>query len=89
MYGDIRYAVVLADCALSPTSKGLPGVAGIPWTVPFVSGRAPDPFWFLSLSGFAPGCRGVGTPCPGTPCPGTAGPGTVELMGVAGVICST
>ncbi len=81
----MRYAVVLADRELNPEIlNGLPGLPGIPGTVPLVSGRAPAPFWFLSLIWFAPGGTGVGTACPGA-----AGPGTAGLMGVTGVTCST
>ncbi|KAG7225003.1 hypothetical protein INR49_014921 [Caranx melampygus] len=68
------YAVVLSDRELNPAIlNGLPGLPGIPGTVPLVSGRAPAPFWFLSLGWLAPGCAGVGTPCPGAAGPGTAG----------------
>ena len=77
--------MVLADRELNPEIlNGLPGFAGIPGTVPLVSGRAPAPFWFLSLSWFAPGCVGVGPACPGT-----AGPGAAGVMGATGVTCST
>lgn len=77
--------MVLADRELNPEMlNGLPGLPGIPGTVPLVSGRAPAPFWFLSLSWFAPGAIGVGTACPGA-----AGPGTAGVIGVTGVTCST
>lgn len=81
----MRYAVVLADRELNPEIlKGLPELAGMPGTVPLVSGRIPAPFWFLSLIWFVPGCMGLDTPCPGT-----AGPDIAGVIGVIGVTCST
>lgn len=79
------YGVVLPDGSLNPDMPyGLPLLPGMPGSVPLVSGRAPAPFWLLSLSWFAPGCIGVGTPCL---C--TAGPGTAGVIGVTGATCST
>ena len=77
--------MVLADREFSPEVLNvLPGLPGIPGTVPLVSGRAPAPLWFLSLSWLAPGGTGVGTACPGT-----AGPDTAGVICVIGVTCST
>lgn len=48
----MRKGVLLPDWELSAeVLNGLPGLFGIPGTVPLVSGRAPAPFWFLSLIG--------------------------------------
>lgn len=66
------------------TLNSRPGLPGAPGTVPLASGRAPAPFWFLSLGWLAPGGTGVGTAGPGT-----AGPGAAGAMGATGVTCST